>query len=202
MEQDRRIGGIIGRKAFVDERNRATVEGRAKRFERRLLLAWTFLGRPVRRIRPAKFFWGAVLGNGASFLFRRDIAVAMGGFDPEEFPASDYCFFARFSKRHDLRQHRATCARVRVFDNETARPETVRLGLKWGSRLQKALIGTEVPFWCSCLLPLLLARHLAEFRQFWRGGVDTATIESAVGMLLPRDRRVLLRLMQLLLRGF
>lgn len=197
-----RVDGIVCRKAFVDERENAGRVGVAKRIERRLLLEWAFLGRSMRRIRPGKFFWGAVLGNGAGFLFRRELALAMGGFYPEEFPASDYWFFARFSKVHGLWQHRATLARVRIAENETAKPDTVKSGLRWGSKLQTALIGTDVPRWYRLILPTLLARHLAEFQQFWRSDVSKEEMEGVLGMKLPRDRRAPLRIVQLILRGF
>ncbi len=196
------VDGIICRKAFVDERENAVPVGTAKRVERQILLEWNFLGRTVRRIRAGKFFWGAILGNGAGFLFRRELALTMGGFYPEEFPASDYWFFARFSKLYGLWQHRSALARVRIAENETAKPDTVKSGLRWGSRLQAALIGTDVPGWYRYILPTLLARHLAEFQRFWRSDVCKADVEQDLGVKLPRDRRALLRIAQLILRGF
>lgn len=196
------MNGIICRKAFVDERENAGQVGAVKRIERRLLLEWNFLGRTVRRIRPGTFFWGAVLGNGAGFVFRRKLALEMGGFYPEEFPASDYWFFARFSALHGLWQHRAALARVRIAENETAKAETVKSGMLWGSRLQTALVGTAVPRWYRLIHPTLLARHLAEFQQFWRSKVTKAEMEEVLGIALPADRRILLRVVQLALRGF
>jgi glycosyltransferase involved in cell wall biosynthesis len=167
----------------------------------RLVFECKFGGQMSRRIKPAKFFWGAILGNGGGFLFRRDKAIAIGGFYPEEFPSSDYWFYARFSSLYHLRQHRVVAASIRKAENETAKLETVRAAFRSAFALQKALCKSAVPGWWMRFAPLIMARDREDFRDGWNAELAPAEIEKELGIRLPRHRPRLLYTIQLLLRG-
>lgn len=167
----------------------------------RLVFECKFRGQMSRRIRPAKLFWGAVLGNGGGFLFRRERAVAIGGYYSEEFPSSDYWFYARFSSLYHLRQHRVVAASIRKAENETAKLDTVRAAFRSAFALQKALSKSEVPGWWMRFAPLIMARDREDFRDGWNAELAPAEIEKELGIRLPRERPRLLYTIQLLLRG-
>ncbi|HEX8384127.1 MAG TPA: glycosyltransferase [Sphingomonas sp.] len=207
IDRNREIDGLICRKQVFDQREGGSVDHGATRslpwhLAKRALLDLNFLGRRTRNIPQAKFFWGAVLGSTGGWLFKRDLVRRIGGYYPEEFPASDLWLLARFAKLHQLRQHRDALIRVRIAENETARPSTVKTGLEWGYRLQSRLVGWEVPWLWGRLLPLIIAQHRAEFRDFWRVEIPKQELEDALGIRLPKERRILLRFLQVVLRGF
>jgi GT2 family glycosyltransferase len=174
----------------------------ARHAGRRLQFEYSFRGQVTRRIHPGKLFWGAILGNGAGFIFRRDKAIELGGFQPEEFPSADYWFFARFAKRYHLRQHRAVAASVRKAENETAKLETVRAAFRNAFALQKALAGREVPAWWMRLAPLIMARDRVDFRDQWAAELPRVEVEKELQISLPKERPRLLYALQTVLRGF
>ncbi|HZG09357.1 MAG TPA: glycosyltransferase family 2 protein [Allosphingosinicella sp.] len=168
----------------------------------RFTFEYMYLGRLSRRVRPKTLFWGAVIGNCAGFLFRRDKALAVGGFYPEEFPSSDYWFFTRFAKRHHLRQHRAFAASMRKAENETAKPETVRSALQMGYALQKALAKGDVPHWWLRLSPLILAWHRGHFRRDWGAELGDREFENLLQVRSVKERPGTIIALRILLRAF
>lgn len=206
VDENPRVEAVMPRKIIFDERAGAfpPEAGRtaAWRMAKRILLESNFLGRAARPISAGKFFWGAVLGGSGGCLFRTGHLREIGGFYPEEHPASDLWLMARYAKLHGLHHARAETIRIRIAQNESAKLPTVKKGLYWGHKLQTSLIGTEVPRWYRHILPLLIAQHRAEFRDFWRAEVPVAELEKLLGMRIPRERRVLIRAVQTALRGF
>jgi glycosyltransferase involved in cell wall biosynthesis len=167
----------------------------------RLRLEQVFLGRTSRPITPKTFFFGSLLGNGGGFIFRRDLALQLGGYYPEEFPAADYWFYTRFSAKWKLRQHRAVAVTIRKAENETAKRETVKSSFRQASTLQRSLAGEHVPAWWLRLSPLILAWHRADFRMEWGVQLTEAEIEEAAGIRPSVERTRLLNAIRLLLRG-
>lgn len=166
----------------------------------RLSFEMLYLGQNSRFIPVRKLFWGTILGNGAGFLFRREKALVVGGFYPEEYPSADFGFFVRFSKIAHLRQHRAVAASMRKSDSN-ATLTTVSEALKQGSRIQKSMIGNEVPNWYRHILPFSLAHDRVDFRNIWGVDIPQAEIEEAVQMKLPAHRPGLISQLRFWLRG-
>lgn len=194
--------GIACQKQWLDQRNaKAPPPSFSRRAAKRTLEEVQFRGAASRRIRPGKFFWGALLGNSGGFLFRTAVARQVGGFYPEDNPSSDYWFYARFASIGHLRQHRARAVLIRqTGDNATI--GLVLDQLRQGHRLQLLLTHREVPGWWRRFVPLIAARHRAEFRDFWHAEVPAAELEQALDLELPRDNRHLLWLARLALGGF
>lgn len=180
-----------------------TSEGRGalvKRLADRAFAESTYRGRTSRRIAPRKFFWGAVLGNGSGFLFRRDKAAEVGGFYPEEYPSADIWFFARLAKIGHLRQHRAIAASIRKTEgNITVSTVTEQLGE--GRRLYATLAGSEAPRWWARTIPMMIARDRAEYARVWNTDIPQAEVEQALGMRLPPDRPRLHAALRVLMGG-
>jgi hypothetical protein len=162
---------------------------------------WFWMGKSSRRIRPATLFLGPVLGNGSGFIFRTEVAKQCGGFYPEEFPASDLTFYARFAARYHLRQHRMPVCFYRVAENESLRPDTARQALMWIHQLQKDLAGVHVPRWFLRLSPAIMEHWRTIYRTHWRIDIRKAELEQLLGLILPEDRPELIRQLRLLLKG-
>ena len=198
------IKGLVARKRRLDERG-----ADAEKPPSRLFLAgyylWLesfFLGRRVRRIAPSTLFWNTVTGNLVGFVFRRDVALALGGFQPEDELSADYWFYTRFAILHGLYQHRAVLALIRVARNESMRPEVLRSFIAQSVRMRRATVGHSLPRWYGRLGPMLMAREQAVYRNYWGVDVPREELEREHGMRLPPDRPWLYHLLRVTLRGF
>lgn len=206
IDRDPGVEALMPSKTVFDERegtnwspeNRPAIWRAAKY----ALKEWIFLGRRYRHVPVGKFFWGAVIGGIGGLLLKRQRFIEIGGLASEQFPASDFWMMARYAKLFGLHHGRDVTYRIRVRENETARPETVLKGLRWGYGLQTSLIGKDVPRWYRRLLPLLIAQHRAEFRDFWRAEIPKEELEHELQLKLPGENRFLLRAIQATLRGF
>jgi glycosyltransferase involved in cell wall biosynthesis len=181
-------------------RSFAGVLSLASRLRGRAMVERKFKFRSVRKILPRTFFWGAMLGNGGGFLFRRSKAIEVGGFYPEEYPSADFWFFARFSKVGDLRQHRATAASIRKTPGSITL-NSVAKQIKLGYNLQRALVGTETPRWWGLLLPTVIAHARTYFILSWGVDIPVVELEKELNIRLPPDRLWLLKSAQFILGG-
>lgn len=163
---------------------------------------WHWRGRSSRRIGPATLFLGPVLGNGSGFVFRNAAAKEAGGFYPDEFPASDLTFYARFAARYHLRQHHERLCRYRVAENESLRPETARQALLWIRRLQLDLVaGGYAPRWLLRYSPAIMEDWRAIYSRHWRIHVSKAELEQLLDLRLPEGRPDQILGLRLLLKG-
>jgi glycosyltransferase involved in cell wall biosynthesis len=163
---------------------------------------WHWRGRSSRRIGPATLFLGPVLGNGSGFVFRTDAAKEAGGFYPDEFPASDLTFYARFAARYHLRQHHEQLCRYRVAENESLKPETARQALLWIHRLQQDLIaGGHVSKRLLRFSPAIMEDWRAIYRRHWRIDISKPELEELLDMQLPEEQPDLVLRLRLLLNG-
>ena len=204
------IDGLVCRKRYLDMRERAAppapVTSRIK-WRRRIgqlirfpLYAVHFGGAQTRRLRARQFFWGPVAGAPLGFIFRRRCAVDVGGFYPEEHPASDTWFFARFSARYHLRQHRLAAGSSRILENESAKPATAAASLRSVYRLQQALVGGQAPRWWLRFAPLVLAR----LRRSAEGAFEMRVADAELAGEIPvaPDRPHRLAIIRLLCNGW
>lgn len=203
VRRDPAIDGIAVGKRWLDERTAAQPPPASplRRLAVRLMKEALFRRQRSRPIGPERFFWGALLGNSGGFVFRRAAALDVGGFYPEDHPSSDYWFYARFAARHHLRQHRASAVQIRKTGDQITGASVLQQ-LAQGHRLQMALTGTYVPSWRRHLVPLLAARHLSEFHESWGATATRADLERELNVTLPPDRRWLVRLARVTMRGF
>ena len=90
------IGGLIARKRRLDERGASAAKKASPLFMAgyRLWVESYFLGRASRRISASNMFWITV-GNLVGLICRRDAALALGGFQPNDEMSGDYWFFTR-----------------------------------------------------------------------------------------------------------
>jgi glycosyltransferase involved in cell wall biosynthesis len=210
VDRNPAMDGIVCRKRYLDMRGGATPGGPAPLhmvWRRRIawlirfpLYAWHFGGARTRQLRARHFFWGPVAGTPLGFVFRRRCALVVGGFYPEEHPASDLWFYARFSSRYHLRQHRLTAGSSRILENESANPATAAASLRSVYRLQQALIRREAPKWWLRFAPLVLARLRCSAEGAFGMRIADAELEGQVPV--ARDQPHLLGIIRLLCNGW
>jgi hypothetical protein len=128
--------------------------------------------------------------------------MEVGGFYPEEVVSGDWAFVTRFAKIGKLRQHRAVVATYRVADNLSLKLDNLRHSTEQAHRLRSAMIGNEVPRWWGRFEPMMEARDLSDFRIHWGLDLPAEEVERITGRKPAKDRRYLLWLSRIFLRGF
>jgi glycosyltransferase involved in cell wall biosynthesis len=203
LASDATIDGLASRKRFFNDG--PGLEDRTippvRRAANSLLNWYRFGNRPTRRIIPSKFFWNPLLGNMVGFIFKKSIALDIGGFYQEDWP-SDCWFYVRFAALFDLRQGRDILVSVRVAENMSLNPKVARANLKDGHLLRQALTRHQMPSWYMRLAPLITARHMVEQVQVWGTDVPKHEVEEMLSITVPRDRPVMARMARFLLNGF
>jgi glycosyltransferase involved in cell wall biosynthesis len=190
---------LICRKRLLDERPSATVAGptRTANFIRSAM----FRGRRWRPVTARHLFWGNVIGNSVGLIARTQDMRALGGFDPNDFPASDYYLHTRLATHHRLGQMRDVLASNRVAENESMKPEVLYGFLRTGYRMQQTLAHGPLPRWWAGLSPALIARHVGELSSAWNVPLDRHAVERDLGIVLPPDRPRAMKMLRLALGG-
>jgi glycosyltransferase involved in cell wall biosynthesis len=201
IDSDERIDGLMCRQRPLDCRPTPWRQSRRRALARKLIEIATFGPAPVRRLTARHLFWGCPR-NVVGFVFRKRDAESLGGFYSEDFPSGDYYFYARFTGRFRLYEHRKVLATIRLARNISMRRETQLLGLRRNFDLRAAYAGSQVPRWWGALSPLILASHAALQSRFWRSGLSGNEVGQYVGIAVPRNRPLLLYAIRALLRGF
>lgn len=201
LDRRRAVDGLVCRKRTLDQRtDQGAVINPVRRLGKQAILETSFRRQDSRRIPSRKFFWGALLGNGGGFLFRKRCAVAIGGYYPEEFPSGDQWFYARFATCFHLRQHRAELASIRTAENESMRPETARASITCMVNLQEKLLGAAVPKWWRRFIPLTVARDMGDLSRHLLVEVPREELGAELNMSV-RERPYRLWATRILLRG-
>jgi len=202
LDQQPTLKGLISRKEVLDERAVITGKPSSPLFMAgyRLWLESYFAGRRTRRVAPASLFWSTV-GNLAGFVFRREAALELGGFQLRDELSADHWFFIRFSVRYGLHQHRAELARVRISRNESMRPDTLRSFIAQGVRMRRAIVGHLTPGWYARLEPMLMARERFGYLKQWGVDLPKEEIEREHQVQLPTYRPLVYHVLRLVLRA-
>ena len=149
------------------------------------------------KLEVRRLFFGNDIGNGAGFLFRKEAAVQLGGYDPGEWPVSDFFFYLRFAKSRNLYRIREDLAEVGIGDNESMARETLLGFITKVQEAREELAGREVPADWLKLSPLLVANHLHAAHVNWDSDIPPEEVEARVGFAIPapsEKREILARL--------
>lgn len=198
------IQAIGGMKTRVDQRA-AEIAVRPARWRvllYRTVIELEYRGRAIRRIKPAKIFWGNVMDNMAGFVARREPILALGGFPPEDEWSADTWFYIRVAVAIGLYQHRERLAIVRIRLNESMRPEVLKSFLRQGVRIRRALVQSVAPRWYAYFEPLAMAEERGASMRFWGVDLPVAEVEQETGVRVVKEHRLVFRWFKLLLGGF
>lgn len=167
------------------------------------LRAYLRFGRSgIARLTPRVLFFGNEAGNSAGFLFRRNIALQIGGFLPEEWPASDYTFYVRFAMRAKLFLFKPILAHVGIGENESMRPETLAGFVTVLAAMRRALAGRVVPASWQAFSPQLTSNFILDIEEVWGTKLDRSKVADELGTALPPPDRNAMRWKRMLLRAY
>jgi len=187
---DRRtdIDGLVCRKPPYNWDTRRVEEKPIREAVKWLAFRWRFDRRNLLRATPRTLFFGNELDNGLGFLFKKEIAVAMGGYRPEEFPAADFFFYIRFCLEHNLYWFNKKLAYLGIGENESIRRSTITTSLNLGNDYYRTMTSGYVPASWIKLQPQLTANQLEAYRLKFGVTFDQEerdAIETMIGAPLP-----------------
>lgn len=155
------------------------------------------------QVTPRTMFFGLELGNGLGFLFRRDTAIAIGGYYPEEFPTADGFFYVRYASEQPLYWSCETLADIGVGENESMRPETLGDAVTLLHTLRHLLIDRGVvPASWKRIDAQLTANSIHDADKEWHVKLDRGHFERELKTDLPAPDYRRVTLFRLLHGGF
>ncbi|UVI40861.1 glycosyltransferase family 2 protein [Qipengyuania spongiae] len=146
----------------------------------------------VLKVDARRLFFGNFIGNGAGFLFRKETAIKLGGYDPKEWPAADFFFYVRMVLEGELFLLDEELADVGLGDNESLSPEVLSHFVEQLHHIRMKLAGNAVPARWSAMAPQLAANHILYAARAWGVRLDPGVIGEALGGLNlppPNPRR-------------
>jgi hypothetical protein len=138
-----------------------------------------------------------VLGNGAGFLFRREAAVRLGGYDAGEWPSADFLFYIRMAISGQLLWLDERLADVGLGDNESMAPEVLRRFVTQIHEVREQRLGAIVPSDWRRMLPLIAANHILATELAWGVRLDPSDVGQELGMELPPPNLIREHLLQI-----
>jgi glycosyltransferase involved in cell wall biosynthesis len=198
------IDGIVCRQAeFYRDRNLTVPDPDALRTRiRARVQGLRFDRHGLMKVTPKKLFFGNDARSSLGFVFRQAAATAVGGFDPQDFPAADYYFFVRFAMRYQLCCFYRTLAAVGIGDNESMKIETVARYLYQCAEIREALADVAVPSSWLRMNPALTAHALANMEKVWNVKLDWRQVERDLNITLPEPSLNKVRLYRLMHGGY
>lgn len=151
----------------------------------------------VLKVTLRRQFFGNFFGNGLGFLFRKDAAVRLGGYDPADFPAADYIFYLKMTEDGPLYLLDAVLADVGLGDNESISPKVLHRFVTQLHEARERLAGKAVPRDWMTMAPLLAANQVRTTELTWGEKLDCEALAEDLGFPLPSSdtiRETLLRL--------
>jgi glycosyltransferase involved in cell wall biosynthesis len=198
LERNPKIEGVICRRVVFGP-TMANSRNMPLKLARRIGTELRFRGRTTRRFNADRFFWSAT--NPVGLIARKQDLIALGGYQPDEYPTSDHYLQLRFAMKHRLYESRDYLVRIRLQENESMRPEIgFRMAIDF-HHLRTKMAGRVVPRWWARMSGLILERQ-RQMSYKTDHPVARETMEQAAGIKLPRDRPALLVALKGLLGGY
>ncbi len=139
----------------------------------------------VLKVTVKRQFFGNLLGNGLGFLFRRDTAVRLGGYDPDDFPSADFLFYLRMADDGALYLLDEVLADVGIGDNESIAPGILQRFVTQVHEVREHLAGNAVPRSWMKMAPMLASNHVRLTELGWGEKLDPDALSEELGFPLP-----------------
>lgn len=134
-----------------------------------------------------RLFWGNIAGSSLGALFRRREALAMGGFDANEFPSADFDLHLKFVRSSGLDQISDVLCAVRLQANESMKVPTMQGFFTRDYRRRITMIEAgEVPKAWARWVPGLVTYEIGVGQRNWGVHVDPAAVEAELGIRIRR----------------
>jgi glycosyltransferase involved in cell wall biosynthesis len=200
------IDGAICRKRLFGAKmpeSREESDGASKRLLQRAWLEYRFHGRPYRPLTADKFFWGSLVGNTVGMVARKSDLIALGGYDPNDYPSADHLMMLRFAMAKHFVEVRQVLAQIRLEENESAKPEVLLGFIERNQDIRRAMAGKVVPhWWLGAFSSLMVSRHRAVIEPMFHGSISDTDLEAVSGVRTVKDRKWLLNIACAALGGF
>jgi len=130
------------------------------------------------------YFYGSPHRGTIGILFRRDLAIEMGGFDPSEYPSADYFFFAKYVAFYQALHISKYLAVSRISENESLRDEVMVAWVRQCYEFRKYLArryfyGSEFYF---AQAKLLAVNEAIYSKAYWGGAYDEKQVLRDIGI--------------------
>ncbi len=204
VDRDPNIDAIVCQVDLLDQRSKGMRKSRIYTAMRPTFIsAVRFLGRRSIRITPKRLFWSNIAGNSLGSLYRRDLALRLGGFDQKEAPNGDYVLNVRLSIEGKFLQLRAPLALLRLQVNDSASPSTlsgvaVRNYMLRNRMADEGIVPMKWKKWAS----KLFSHELEILKSHWKSDIDIVEISREVGLEMHRNRTSFMYAVRILRGGF
>ncbi|GMM91795.1 hypothetical protein MTsN3n11_00970 [Qipengyuania sp. MTN3-11] len=135
----------------------------------------------VLKVDARRLFFGNFIGNGAGFLFRREAAFELGGYDPDEWPAADFLFYVRMARAGGLFLLDEELADVGLGDNESLSYDVLFRFVTQLHTNRMDMVGEAVPANWASMTPQLASNHALQAERAWGVSLDREALEIALG---------------------
>ncbi|WP_230782372.1 glycosyltransferase family 2 protein [Sphingomonas sp. Leaf37] len=188
VEQDPTLESLVCQAEPFDQRPQAMRKSRTHTMVRPAFISATrFLGRDYIRMTATRLFWSNIAGSSLGSLYKRDVVLGLGGFDPQEAPPADYILNVRLALRSSFIQVRAPMAMVRLQVNDSMNLNTMGGVLIRNFRLRNRMLAENlVPQRWKHWPRYLLAHEWAVARNHWKQAPAQADVARQSGVDLPQ----------------
>lgn len=155
-----------------------------------------------RRVTPRSFFFGNEIGNGLGFLFKRQVAIDIGGYKPERFPAADVYFYLQISVNFHFIWLWDVLADVGVGDNESMRRENLEQWVRQGVDIRNQLREGYIPLLWWKMNDQLTANTIFDAKKIWDVDLNAQVFEEEFKKKLPPPNYKRVRLFRIVHAAF
>lgn len=194
-----RMDGLICRKRLFGP-GVVETKSRSRDLAKRAFVEARFRGSETRRYRPSRFFWAS--GNPVGLVARKADLIALGGYQPDEYPIFDHHLQLRFAVRYRLYESRRLLAMIRLFENEWMRADVVKSVITRFHELRMNMAGSVVPRWWARLSPMIMENHRRLSNRDSGCEVSGDELEAETGIALPQVNPAALQALRLSLGGY
>lgn len=146
-----------------------------------------FFWRQAIMLTVGRLFWSNIAGSSLGALYRREVALALGGFNPQEAPIADYAFNVKLAAHGQFLQIRECLTEMRLQVNESMKPDTMKAILVQNFTFRSRLV-TEgrVPKAWRRWPRWLLTQELKSAQALWGGPSMRAEVAEMLAIDVPR----------------
>ena len=116
------------------------------------------------RINFKFLYFGNSIGNGLGFIFKRKLALELGGYNEKYYPSSDYYFYVSFSYFCNLVLLKEVLVSVGYGVNESLNPDVVVGFIEKDYALRNDIDKLNTPIWFRLMSKRILEKSLSNFK--------------------------------------
>jgi len=159
------------------------------------------------KINPSLYFWGNNRAGSLGIVFKKELAFKIGGFDENDYPASDLYFLVKYIMQFsNCYESEFVCCAYRVHENESGNPEVLAGFVAMENKLRNAMSRrSNFPILTYIYSVAILKSHINNLEIFWKVKIPLNSVckkirGSKYGLRVPTlGSRILGKLIKLVL---